>query len=496
MITVYGDSDDFIVVEGDIFEDFGVYAHETPVWLSVSEGTVLEVTYDSCWKIEIVTKGIGNPAKKLTSTDTDYTDYSDVVEVYGTITSVTLSRTGPESVNKESMKEEELTVWLYSDSGGADKWYASQVLQTPNGWRHLCRSGRRLSTDVVQADNHYDDYETALAKHESVVKSKMKGSSAYYPVNASFLGFTDSTNIIVPDPVPGVFAKEIISPPMLFTSISRERMLTLLEDDSYLAQRKMNGTRLQVIFSADKVYQALNKEGTAAAVPGEVIRYLQTVVKKSTTEERFDGELIGGVFYVFDRPIIGGISDTRFLQRAMTVMQISTENPHVRPVSTAIGTTSKKAMLALAQSEGWEGLVLKRKDGIYKPGRSKEDYKFKDCQLIDAYLTALNTTSKGENSARMEIPMTLTNGKVERKFIGNVTIPASVEKASGGRMSREDVQALIRKSQAGEGRVIAEINSLYYDLNALHQPVFARLRDDILNVEIDQELKGKEGKRL
>jgi hypothetical protein len=81
MIKVYGASDDLVEVEGDIEEEFS-YDGEKPGYLGFSDGTVLRISYDGVWHINLAIKG--SSAFTHTPAEGEDTDnYSDVVTLDG-----------------------------------------------------------------------------------------------------------------------------------------------------------------------------------------------------------------------------------------------------------------------------------------------------------------------------------------------------------------------------------------------------------------------------
>lgn len=78
-IIIYGASDDLIEVEGDINQEVSVYVgdHE-PLYVAISDGSLLRVTYDGMWTIRVLRKGFGTMIDHHQATDED-SDYSDRV---------------------------------------------------------------------------------------------------------------------------------------------------------------------------------------------------------------------------------------------------------------------------------------------------------------------------------------------------------------------------------------------------------------------------------
>lgn len=91
-VTVYGASDDLLEVEGDITEEFGCYDIEAGI-LAFSDGTLLGVQYDGCWRI--TTRAKGSAALTHVPADGEYTDnYSDRVTLSGDIKWCVFSKDG------------------------------------------------------------------------------------------------------------------------------------------------------------------------------------------------------------------------------------------------------------------------------------------------------------------------------------------------------------------------------------------------------------------
>lgn len=70
-IVIYGASDDLIEIEGDIVEELdgsGADASDETTWLAISDGTLLKVVYDGCWRFTVIKKG---SAKFVNSNDAD-----------------------------------------------------------------------------------------------------------------------------------------------------------------------------------------------------------------------------------------------------------------------------------------------------------------------------------------------------------------------------------------------------------------------------------------
>lgn len=79
MINITGASDDLIEVDGEISEEFNCYDpafHNKPVYMAISDGTLLKITYDEfgIWRITIVVIGTGTVSKREGDVITDRND--------------------------------------------------------------------------------------------------------------------------------------------------------------------------------------------------------------------------------------------------------------------------------------------------------------------------------------------------------------------------------------------------------------------------------------
>lgn len=101
MTKIYGASDDLIEIDGDVSEEFNAYSSdEDAEWrLALSDGTLLSVRYDGCWRFNQLIAG----SVSFTRVEADAEDkpgsrpdggpwYSDVLTFADGITWVALSK--------------------------------------------------------------------------------------------------------------------------------------------------------------------------------------------------------------------------------------------------------------------------------------------------------------------------------------------------------------------------------------------------------------------
>lgn len=82
-LTIYGQSDDLVEVEGDIVEEFNP-PYDSPIILVTSNGVVMRVVYDDegVWRITVLK---GHDKVKLTQSANTDDDYSDRAVIEGDV---------------------------------------------------------------------------------------------------------------------------------------------------------------------------------------------------------------------------------------------------------------------------------------------------------------------------------------------------------------------------------------------------------------------------
>lgn len=107
MTKIYGCSDDLIEVDGDVSEEFSAYSSndEAKYIVACSDGTLLQATYDGCWRFAVIVKG-SLPFERIDAEDDDRPGqrptgepwYSDVITFPDGLTWVSL---GTQSATKK-----------------------------------------------------------------------------------------------------------------------------------------------------------------------------------------------------------------------------------------------------------------------------------------------------------------------------------------------------------------------------------------------------------
>ncbi len=261
--------------------------------------------------------------------------------------------------------------------------------------------------------------------------------------------------------------------PQLLNSIDIDRVYALLEDDDWFMQEKKDGFH-QMIRVNDAGITVSNRKGLIVPASTKITQSIANVLTSSCV---FDGETIGDKYVIFDlleregvdlrnRPAID-----RYLQLVSFSINFEDQSA-IEIVPCAITTADKKRMFERIEAERGEGVVFKKKNASYVPGRPNSGgnmlkYKFKGsatCQVIQQ--------NKAKRS--IEVGVVANDNKGWLQTVGNVTIPSNFEVPSSS--------------------AIIEVEYLYaFPGGSLFQPVYKGLRADKDGPDVYNTLKFKQG---
>jgi bifunctional non-homologous end joining protein LigD len=246
--------------------------------------------------------------------------------------------------------------------------------------------------------------------------------------------------------------------PMLLNPIDAEELEPLLTSKEWCLQEKFDGRRVLIQKSGGTI-TGVNRRGLAIGLPER----LMTDVAQLPEDLILDGESIGVHFHAFDLLELKGL-DLRtkpLIERLSSLVNLlgPLRAPSIQPVNTAYGEEYKRRLLAELRSNGREGVVFKRIDAPYTPGRPNSGgaaLKHKFTATLSAVVERLNA----QHSVALKL-----RGQRGWQSAGNVTIPAN--------------QPL---PQAGD---VVEVRYLYAfpDSGVLFQPVCLGIRTDITAAE-------------
>ena len=333
---------------------------------------------------------------------------------------------------------------LFMREGSSDKVYNVSLVPQDEAWAVQVVRGRRGATLVT--DNKTSagpvPYDKALAIFAKTVNEKLgKG----YQEAA---GSTPSPAYTAP-----ALREQTGLVAMLLNEAGEADVTRLLDDPAWCAQEKLDGRRMLIEATAG-VFTAANRRGQTCGVPQDV----ETGVLALARDVCLDGECIGEVFHAFDLLRLDG-ADLRAapyrerLDRLATLHGAAQRGWCIPP--TASTPDEKRAMLARVRATGGEGVVFKRMDAAYVPGRPASGgsaLKHKFVKTLTAIVTKVN--------AKRSVALALLDDAGSLVDVGKVTVPANQPIPAEG--------------------ALAEIRYLYANRGgALYQPVLLGIRDDL-----------------
>jgi len=329
---------------------------------------------------------------------------------------------------------------LYYREGSSDKVYRAEITSADGGFVVNFAYGRRGATlqtgTKTQAPVPYDQAKKIFDKlvQEKTAKGYTPGE------DGTPYQHTDKAN-----EVSGIL-------PQLLNAIGDAQVQRFIDDPDYVSQEKFDGRRL-IIRKEGAAINAINRKGLLCGLPSPVLQEIRDI----PGDLILDGEAIGDVFWAFDILRLHAI-DLRpqpYRDRLFALVQvISRDFGFLKLADTAATREEKAALLERMESENREGVVFKRLDAPYTPGRPNfggSQYKYK------LYATA--SFIVGKTNAKRSVTLTLFDGD-KVVSAGNVTIPPN--------------HAIPRSG------AVVEIRYLYaYRGGCIYQPIYLGPRDDI-----------------
>ena len=244
--------------------------------------------------------------------------------------------------------------------------------------------------------------------------------------------------------------------PQLLNPMEEAEVELLLRDDNYCAQEKFDGKHL-LVRKQDDDLEGINKKGFVVGLPQTVAKELRSVAGSFIP----DGEAIGDDYHTFDLLEYNG-ENLRLLPYRIRLARLidlllltRSDYKHIRLVETAFSTQQKIELWERLRRENCEGIVFKRLDAPYGPGRPNSggpQLKFKFVAMLSAVVVKINV--------QRSVELGLFQGR-SLVSCGNVTVPANHEIPTVGTVV--DARYLYAAKESG----------------VLYQPVYLGPRDDI-----------------
>lgn len=344
-------------------------------------------------------------------------------------------------------------ITLHSTEGGSDKVYRICIEPVETLFVVNYANGRRGGT---MATGTKTNAPVAWADARKICNKLLieKIGKGYNPIAGSaFDGQAPGSVAVVARPADTGVRPQLLNP------VSAAELELLLRDDSFAAQPKHDGERRLARVAAG-VATGINRKGQTVGLPTAIGKAVAALSQGILV----DGEQVGDVLYIFDLLEIDG-EDLRSrtlahrlagLQQVFSKAGLPAGDQHpIRRVETATGERDKRALLDRVAAAGGEGVVFKRLDAAYAPGRPASggaQLKHKLHDTLSAIVTAVN--------AQRSVAIALLDQAGGRIDVGNVTVPAN-----------QPIPA------AGD---VVEIRYLYaFEGGSLFQPVLQGIRRDI-----------------
>ena len=333
-------------------------------------------------------------------------------------------------------------ITLYYREGSSDKVYQAAIETQGEGFVVNIAYGRRGSTLQTGTKTAAPmEYDSAKRTYDKLVGEKKAKGYTEGPDGMPYQ-HTDKE-----DRATGIL-------PQLLNPIDEQEVKRLLKDRAFCLQEKFDGRRMLIRKHGAEIH-GLNRKGWLIGLPETVFQ----VVRAISSDFILDGESVGDVFYAFDLLEWDG-EDYRVqpYQRRLVSLARILNRPGLRAIrlaETAIDPANKERLFRHLQAEKREGVVLKRLDAPYTPGRPNSG----GTQLKHKFYATCSAVVSKINDKR-SVELRLLNGQGWLP-VGNVTIPPNFAVPAVG-----DV-------------VEARYLYAYSGSNALYQPVYLGPRKDV-----------------
>lgn len=306
------------------------------------------------------------------------------------------------------------TRFTFTDAG-SDKEYVLSLEAKGDGWMVNCHYGRRGGTlALAQKTKEPVAYDVALKAYEKEYAARLK--KGYTPDGAA------APTIVTGADGQPAFAGLV---PQLLNEMDGTKLDEIITSDAWVLQEKQDGHRRGFAFNGNEVVSA-NRGGFSVSYPQVVADDMAALSPYFPLT--VDGELMGDTYAIFDVRMMEGVSvenrDAAYrlhLMDTLRVALLSSGVSRVFVVGTARTSDEKRALFDRMKAEGREGVVAKRLDSLYVPGKPASggsQLKFKFLKETTCIVTANHATKRS-----ISIGLLDASGVVVG--VGNCTVPAN-----------------------------------------------------------------------
>lgn len=333
-------------------------------------------------------------------------------------------------------------ITLYYREGSSDKVYQCSIEPMGEGFVVNFGYGRRGTTLQTGTKTSAPvDYDTAKKIHDKLIREKQAKGYTEGPNGTTY----QHTN--KEERTTGIL-------PQLLNSIDEAEVDLLIQDNRFCAQEKYDGRRMLIRKSGAEI-NGINRKGLLIGLPEPVSQSVNAIPGDFV----IDGECVGDTFHAFDM-LEGPGFDLRHksyqirLVSLMNLLGLAMQR-HIRLAETAFASAQKRDLHTVLKRTGKEGIVFKRLDAPYMPGRPNSGgpqlkHKF--------YATCSCVVAKVNDKRSIEVRLLNCKGWIP---CGSVTIPPNFTVPEVGQ--------------------VVEVRYLYAfrESKALYQPVYLGVRNEV-----------------
>lgn len=185
--------------------------------------------------------------------------------------------------------------------------------------------------------------------------------------------------------------------PMMANNAENSRTEFYLSSDEWWAERKMDGVRYMVHIDEGEITALRGRNSSRTVLPPRLHAEFKAF---KSGQWVFDGELIGDTLCLFDMPVAGGHvhpGTPYSIRRKALDMFVSKWAPSdcIQLVVCARTEDEKRALLDEMLAKDCEGVMFKKIDAPYRPGKRVDSMKkHKFVKTVDAIVTRMNVDGK------------------------------------------------------------------------------------------------------
>lgn len=341
------------------------------------------------------------------------------------------------------VKSMEQHIELFFKEGSSDKVYKANLVVEGSGFMVNFAYGRRGAAFTI---GQKTPQPVALEQAQKIYNKLIQEKTAK--------GYTeDSTGKSFSGTITEV--RDTGIRPQLLNEVEEEEVMKYINHPAWCAQEKFDGRRRMIMKNAKGEIVATNRKGLTIPVTAEILKDMALQGDDPVLHYNLvlDGEDMGDSVMIFDMLDSNLIYKERYEE--LVGMFNNNKLNTLKLVGTAWTTAEKSSLYKRLKKANAEGIVFKRIDSMYKPGRPSsggDHLKFKFCATATCMVSKVNDTKRSVSLSVFD--------NANKVNVGNVTVYPN--------------QAI------PELGAIVEVKYLYYfEGGSLFQPVLLGLRDDM-----------------